>query len=148
MSRCENHYRVLISGLLDDELGSEEKAELEAHLETCPGCQRELSSMRRLFTGTSEAFCGEELPKETWDSFLDNIYNRLERKTGWVLLIVGALCLTLFGTYVFIAEPWGSALIKTLVATPIIGLTLLFVSVLRQRLEDLKTDRYTREVHR
>ena len=148
MNRCEEHYRVLISGLLDGELNGEQRAELDAHLATCAGCQRELDSLRRLFVGTGEAFGGELPPDAVWDQFLDDVYNRMERKTGWMLLVIGLILLCAFGTYAFIVEPWGPALIKILVATPVIGLILLFISVLRQRLENLKTDRYTREVHR
>lgn len=148
MSRCEKHYRVLISGLLDGELDGDQRAELDEHLASCSGCQRELDSLRCLFSGTGAAFGGEGPPDEVWDTFLDDVYNRLERKTGWVLLVFGLLVLGAFGTYAFIVEPWGSALIKILIATPTVGLLLLFVSVLRQRLESVKTDRYTREVHR
>lgn len=148
MSRCEEHYRVLISGLIDGELDAEQQADLDAHLTTCASCQRELDSLRRLFCGTGEAFAADEPPDEEWDRFLEDVYNRLERRTGWLLLLAGLVLLGLFGTYSFIMEPWGSALMKTLVATPVIGLTVLFISVLRQRLEGIKTDRYTKEVHR
>ena len=148
MNRCEEHYRVLISGMIDGELDKEQAADLDAHLDDCFDCQRELDSLRRLFTGTGEAFGGDTPPEEAWDTFLDNVYNRIERQTGWVLLLAGLVALALFGTYQFVAEPWGSALIKTLVATPVIGFIVLFISVLRQRLEELKTDRYTKEVHR
>jgi hypothetical protein len=148
MNRCEEHYRVLISGLLDGELDAEQQADLDEHLIGCRACQRELDSLRTLFIGTADAFGGAAVPRETWDHFLDDVYNRMERRTGWVLLIVGGVLLTAFGTYTFLMEPWGSALVKTLVATPVIGLLVLFISVLRQRLENIKTDRYTKEVHR
>jgi len=110
--------------------------------------QRELDTMRMLFCGTSAAFGAEDLPEEQWDAFLENVYNRLERKTGWVVFVFGVLALTLFGSYVFVMEPWTSALVKLLLATPVVGFAILFVSVLRQRLENLKTDRYSREIHR
>ena len=148
MNRCEDHYRMLISGLLDGELDADQQSELDEHLTTCTACERELNHMRRLFCGTRDAFAGAEVPQEAWDQFLEGVYNRAERKTGWVLLILGVVALTVFGTCTFILEPWGSALIKTLVAIPIIGLCILFISVLRQRLENIKTDRYTKEVHR
>ena len=148
MSRTDEEFRVLISGYLDNELSPEVRAELEAHLEECPKCQRELDSMKRLFWGTSAAFAADDLPQETWDEFLDNVYNRLERKTGWVVFVFGVLGLALFGAYVFVMEPWTSAVFKLMVATPVAGLAILFVSVLRQRLENLKTDRYTKEIHR
>lgn len=148
MKRCEDHYRVLLSGYLDDELPPEQRDEVEAHLAACPACQRELDDMRRLFWGTTAAFAASSLPEDTWEDFLDNVYNRLERNTGWAVFIIGALCLVLFGIYVFVREPWTNALVKVLLATPVAGLAILFISVLRQRLESAKTDRYSKEVHR
>lgn len=148
MSRCEDHYRVLISGYLDGELNAEDKKELEVHLNGCASCQREMDVMRRLFWGTASAFAVSDLPEETWDRFMDNVYNRLERRTGWTIFLIGALCLLVFGMYTFFMEPWTSALVKVVIATPVAGLAILFVSVLRQRLEAAKTDRYSKEVHR
>lgn len=148
MKPCEDHYRVLISGYLDDELEAAQKSELETHLAECPSCQREVDVMRRLFWGTGSAFAASDVPEEAWDDFLDNVYNRIERGTGWAVFLFGAACLTLFGIYVFVMEPWTSALVKILLATPVAGLAVLFVSVLRERLESIKTDRYTKEVHR
>ena len=148
MKRCDDHYRVMISGYLDGELDPEQHADLEAHLAACPPCQRELDEMRRICWGTTSAFAATDVPDAAWDDFLDNVYNRLERGTGWAVFLIGAVCLVLFGIYVFIREPWTSALVKVLFATPVAGLAILFVSVLRQRLENVRTDRYTREVHR
>jgi len=148
MKTCDDHYRVMISGYLDGELDPEERGDLEAHLSVCPLCQRELDEMRRIFWGTTSAFAAQEVPDATWDDFLDNVYNRLERGTGWAVFLIGAVCLVLFGIYVFIREPWTNALVKVLFATPVAGLAILFISVLRQRLENVRTDRYTKEVHR
>lgn len=148
MNRCEEHYRVLISGYLDGELAPADRADLEAHLEGCPACQRELDTMRRLFWGTTSAFALDEVSEKTWDDFLENVYNRIERRTGWIIFIAGMVLLSLFSLYMFVMEPWTSALWKVLLATPVAGLAILFVSVLRQRLEDMKTDRYSKEVHR
>jgi hypothetical protein len=148
MSRCEEHYRVLISGYLDGELSPADLEELEAHLAQCATCQREVDVMRRLFWGTTSAFAVRDLSEETWDRFMDNVYNRLERRAGWTIFLLGLAGLSLFGSYTFFMEPWTSALVKVLIATPIAGLAILFISVLRQRLESAKTDRYSREVHR
>lgn len=148
MKPCEEHYRVLISGHLDRELDAEQQADLDAHLTVCPACQRELDEMKRLFWGTTSAFAARDIPEEAWDDFLDNVYNRLERGTGWAVFLIGATCLLVFGIYEFVREPWTNALLKVLLATPVAGLAILFISVLRQRLENIKGDRYTKEVHR
>lgn len=38
----------LLSGYLDGELDEQQKAQVESHLETCPACQEELDSLRRI----------------------------------------------------------------------------------------------------
>lgn len=144
---CEE-YQILISGFLDGELDNDSKKKLEDHTKTCSKCSNELNAMRSLITGTAAALRVEEPPQEAWDNFLDNIYNRLERKTGWLVFLIGAIMLSCYGLTLYIVEPWGSYALKFLLALPFIGLGILFVSVLRQRLKIAKTDRYSREVHR
>jgi negative regulator of sigma E activity len=41
------HQREQLSALLDNELGTQERAELEAHLATCADCRAELASLQR-----------------------------------------------------------------------------------------------------
>jgi predicted anti-sigma-YlaC factor YlaD len=144
---CES-YQVLMSGSLDGELSAEEQQRLETHVQTCPGCRREYELLKRLVAGTALALIPEKPPPEVWDDFLDNVYNRLERKTGWAVLVVGLVALLIYGTVLYIVDPWMSTVTKILVAVPAFGLALLFISVLRQRLRAARTDRYSKEVHR
>lgn len=142
-----NQFRTFISGLLDGELDAQQQVQLQTHLEACPECRAELQQMKQLVLAAN-ALKPSPPPQEVWDSFLDGVYNRIERKTGWFIFIVGAVVLAGFGVYLFVCEPWGSALIKTLIATPVVGLALIFVSILRERLVAAKTDRYSREIQR
>ncbi len=142
---CER-YQVLISGYLDGELSSEDRSDLEAHLDACTACRRECDAMQRLAVGTAAAFAREAPPEDVWDGFVNGVYNRLERRSGWLALTAGALLLPVYGIYHFLAGEWANALVKVLIAAPIIGLGILFVSVLRQRLRAARTDRYSREV--
>jgi anti-sigma factor RsiW len=148
MSDTQAEFEVLLSGYLDGELDGEQRARFEALLEERPSRREEVESMRQLFVGTSALFAEARPPEEAWDTFLDDVYNRAERRVGWIVLVFGVIALALFGLYHFFTEPWGSALLKTLIATPVAGLSIVFVSVLRNRLHTLKTDRYSREVHR
>ncbi len=143
-----NDIQMLISGYLDGELEPEEERRIEAHIQSCSACQQEYQLMKRLVVGTTAACAIEEPPEEVWDTFLDSVYNRLERKTGWLLVIVGSIGLVLLGLVLYITLPWASPLTKVLVMLPGIGLFMLFLSVLRQRLRIAKTDRYSREVIR
>lgn len=147
MNETCNELQPLMSGYLDGELDTSDRQRLEAHLAECGACREEFEKMKSLVSAAS-TIRFEDPPDEVWDTFLDNVYNRAERRFGWLLLIVGTALLTLFGAYLYVTEPWGPALEKFLVGAPIIGLCVLFVSVLRQRLLAMKTDRYSRDIFR
>ena len=143
---CEE-IQGLISGLLDEELTPEDLDRVERHIAGCPACREELENMKLLMAAAS----GLEVqapPEEVWDTFLDNVYNRIERKTGWLFFTVGVIVLAVYASYHFVVDDWAGATEKTLIAAPIIGLAVLFVSVLRQRLFVRRTDRYSREIKR
>ncbi len=148
MAELSEEQQILISGYLDGELDVDARRRLEALLARDPVFRREFDAMKTLVVGTTEALRLDDPPEEVWDTFLDGVYNRLERKTGWVVFIAGLVALVLYGIYAFIVYDWGPALVKLGIAAGVMGLVLLFISVLRQRLEVAKTDRYSREVQR
>lgn len=142
---CED-IQALMSGQLDGELEPDETKRLEKHLASCTECQAEFEKMKQLVAATSKLRFAEP-PDDVWDHFLEGVYNRLERKMGWLVFIIGAVVLAAFGIYAFVTEPWGSAFVKVIIAAPIVGLAIVFVSVLRHRLHVAKNDRYSKEVH-
>ncbi len=83
---------------------------------------------------------------EIWDAFLDNVYNRVERRLGWTLLLVGLVIVAGVLLYEAIVLPWATPAFKALFAVPLAGLFMLFISVLRQRLHVARSDRYSRDV--
>ncbi len=148
MSNSCEEQQIRITGHLDGELDAQETSALEAHLEDCPACKREYEAMKTLIVGTTACLKIAPPPEETWDAFLDNVYNRLERKTGWMLLIAGLIASAAYGALLFVAVPWAGWPLKVLLGALLAGLAILFVSVLRQRMRAAKTDRYTKEVKR
>lgn len=144
---CEQ-YQHLISGLVDGELSGEDRRRVEEHLAACEACSREWLLMQRLAVGTRAALAAPSVPDEVWDGFVAGVYARVERRAGWLLLVAGAIALAAYGAFLFFTEPWTGALVKVLIATPVAGLTVLFISVLRQRLRSARTDRYSKEVFR
>lgn len=143
----EEEFEVLMCGYLDGELDPQQRERFELMLHECPSRREELESMRHLCAGATAVYAGVRVPDAEWDGFLNNVYNRMERRAGWVLLLIGLLALLLFGAVEFVREPWGSALLKIAVAAPLVGIAVLFISVLRHRMHAIKTDRYEREVH-
>lgn len=139
--------RAMMSGYLDGELDDADRRAFEERLESDPELRRELGEMRQLVSAASDINVPDP-PEDVWDSFLDDVYNRLERRVGWLFIIVGMVALTTWAVYLFVVIPWASALTKILCAVPVVGLTVLFLSVLRERMFIAKTDRYSREVKR
>jgi hypothetical protein len=89
---------------------------------------------------------------EVWDNYWLSIYNRTERKIAWIFFLAGALILVAFGAYNFVEEflikdDTTPLLIKWGVALLIVGLLILFVSIIREKLFTYKNDKY-REVQR
>jgi anti-sigma factor RsiW len=147
MEEKPEDIKVLMSGYLDGGLGPDEEARLESYLSENEEGRSELESLRQLVDAASTLHV-EPPPEAVLDTFLDNVYNRVERKTGWTVLILGAIIAGTFGIYLLAAVPWPSPVVKAGVAVPFVGLIILFVSVWRQRLFVSKTDRYSRDVRR
>lgn len=139
----------LISAYLDDELSPEERREFEERLARGEISARELEEMRatrNLTTGARP----ERFPDEIWDRYWDQTYPRLERNTGWIFLSLGAVMLLSIGAYRFLVSLFtdsDSLWVRLATAMVAVGLSLLFVSVLRERLFVRKHDPY-REVKR
>lgn len=149
MGQLTEEQEVLLSGYLDGELGPEALRRVEALLEEHPHFQRELDQLRTMAAGTVAAFGPRDLPTEImWDGLADGVYAGLERRTGWLLLCVGLLLVFSYGLFLYVSGPWASPVVKVLIALPVIGLFVLFISVLRQRMRTARSDRYSREVFR
>ena len=142
-----DHEKIkeLISSYLDGELGNEEKKIVEDHLRSCPQCKKEFQELKKLeeVMGKMEL---KEPEKETWQIYWLSIYNRLERRIGWILLSIGGMILLFFGGYKMvegiILDPSTSVLMKAGILILLGGLAVLLVSVLREQLFVRRRERY------
>jgi hypothetical protein len=73
---------------------------------------------------------------------MDDTGVKLSRGVGWLLLIVAAVVMGGIAVYGFLADPGIEWFWKLLISAFYLGLIGLFVSVLRQRLIERKTDKY------
>lgn len=137
----------LISGYLDGELDAADRARVERYAEAHPAYRREIEEMRDTMA-VADQMEPEPVPDEVWDAFLDGVYSRVERRVGWMLTGIGAAVVLAMALYFLVVLPWAPAMVKLGVEVSLLGLAVLFVSVLRQRLFMLKTDRYSRDVKR
>ena len=139
-------FRDLMMASLDGEISPVELEEFRAHLGECEACRREYREMRRL----TELIGEIELPKPSEEEMMrywPSVYARIERGMGWGLLIVGAAIWIGYGVYAFVTDPATEALTKFLIALPVVGILVLLISVIRERLHVGRTERY-KEVER
>jgi predicted anti-sigma-YlaC factor YlaD len=138
-------FKDLMMGYLDNELSDEARRRFEEHVAGCPECAREIKEFKRLKAITDEVTLVE--PEDRlWQDYWNGIYNRIERSIGWVVFSVAAILLTIYGGFRAIEEvikdPNVEILFKAGLLTLLVGLAILFVSVLRERIYFWRKDRY------
>ncbi|MCU0611881.1 MAG: zf-HC2 domain-containing protein [Candidatus Eisenbacteria bacterium] len=141
---------VLLSGLLDGRLSDEQAAALNAHLDGCPHCRRELEQLRRL-EGIMKGLSLSQLPDQVWDEHWRQVYNRLERNAGYILAGAGATVLLCYALYAACREWLQDAGIPLAVragcALLALGMAVLTASTVREKLLTFRHDRY-KEIQR
>jgi predicted anti-sigma-YlaC factor YlaD len=140
-------FKPLLMGYLDEELTALEAVRIEQHLEECHDCTTDLEDFRKLKEVTRNMRVVTPDDKY-WDEYWSNIYNRLERRVGWILLSLGSIILSAYGLYWVISEIFLGKnvplVIQIGVAALVLGFCTLLVSVLRERFFLSKSDRYER----
>jgi len=136
---------ILMTGLLDNELNAKQRRQIKIHLEQCPACAAKFDSYKQLKKETADMKF-KNLPEVYWDEYWQNVYNKIERGIGWILSSIGAIILLIFAGYQllqdFFLNPEESLGIKIGVAFGGVGLIILFVSVLREKLMVRHIDKY------
>lgn len=77
------------------------------------------------------------------DSYWGGVYNRLEQKIGWVLIIAGTCILSGFGLTQLLLESDVPLWMRIGVGSLAAGTLVMLVSVIRWRLVTGKKDKYT-----
>jgi uncharacterized membrane protein YedE/YeeE len=127
--------------LLDGELGPEEKDRYQEHVKSCDDCRRELKEMGRI-VGLTNDLRLKPPDEEFWARYWDNLYHRLERGTGFLLLIAGIIVLSAFAVYEAVTSPGFFSVRGLSIAAALLGLVILFLSVARERYHESKSDPY------
>lgn len=141
----EERYAALLTAALDGELTEDEREELESALRGDPALRAEWERLRRVkeVTGMMEF---DEPPAETWDRYWTGVYRRIERGIGWVLASLGAVVLLSWGAWSWIQELLADrglpTLVKGAVLLLVVGVVILFVSVVREKMHLRRDDPY------
>ncbi len=139
--------RILMMGLIDNELSNDNKLVVMEHINSCSACQTQFDSFNKL---KEEEIIMNDLPlsEEIFDEYWTHVYNRIERATGWVILSIGTIITLTYAAYMmlktFFYDESEPMVLKFGVAFLAIGLIIVFVSVLREKLRIRKSDKYRR----
>lgn len=127
--------------LLDGELGAEEKAQYEEHVRGCEDCRRELKELGRIVDLTSDLRL-KAPDEEFWARYWGSLFHRMERGTGFFLMIAGILALSAAALYKVVTSPGFFSFQGIVIAVILLGLIVVFLSVVRERYHESKSDPY------
>jgi predicted anti-sigma-YlaC factor YlaD len=142
-----DHEKIkeLISSYHDGELDPQNKRLVDDHIRECQECRQEFEEM-----GKFEEVMGKmklkQPSKEVWNVYWSSVYNRLERRIGWIFLSIGAIILLFFGGYKMvegiIQDPTTPLLLKIGILVFMAGIIVMLVSLAREQLFVRKRERY------
>ena len=141
MTSCQK-INELISGYLDNELTQADHQQVEVHLRSCSTCKQVVDDMTKLKGAVAESRPRAELDEERWEKMMNDKPAKASRGIGWLLLIAGAVTLICYAIWEFAIDDEVQTGVKLAVAAVWFGLLFLFLSVVRQRMVDSKSDRY------
>jgi anti-sigma factor RsiW len=137
----DEHVGELLSGYIDGELTQQQRQRVEVHCTNCAACAGELDELARLRKEVGAANLSE-FGEDTWRETMSDTSVQTSRGIGWLLLVGGILAASGIAVFTFLADPAIVLRDKLIAGAVYGGLALLFISVLRQRLVERKTDKY------
>ena len=135
------HVEALLSGYLDGELTQQQGQRVDVHIAGCAECRDRLADLTELRQRVSGARLSP-IREDVWRENMNDMTVNVSRGLGWLLFLGGLLLIAGFGLYQFVIDTsagWG---VKGVISAVYLGLGALFVSVLRQRLIERKSDKY------
>lgn len=133
----------LLSGYLDGELTQRDRQRVDLHLANSARYRarlRELEALRASVGRLRRDMDPED--RERWRKVMDNAFERTASGIGWLLVIGGVFVLVGYAGYEFLLAEVEQPVVKWALGALYLGLAVLLLSVLRQRLKARKTDKY------
>jgi predicted anti-sigma-YlaC factor YlaD len=143
----DDAFKPLLMGFLDEELTETEVLRMTDHLKECESCAAELEEFRRLkeITQNMRVITPDD---KYWEQYWSSVYNRIERRVGWILVSLGAILLTSYGVYYLISRLLLQGdipiVVRIGVVALVVGFCTLLISGLRERIAFSKSDKYER----
>ncbi len=123
---------------LDGEVGPDERGRIEREVDDSTELRRELTVFKAMKDDlqTLKLTDGGH-HHSVWDT----VNRSLTRPVGWMLLVVGSLVWAAYGIFVFLTSP-AFLVEKLATGAVVIGVLLLFASVIWERYRDWLSDPY------
>lgn len=138
----DDHVGELLSGLIDGELTQQERQRVQLHCNSCGACAASLVELRSLRQRVGNARLSD-VGEDKWRELMNESSVKTTRGIGWLLLIGGILLGVGAGVIEILSSESTMTLTEKLIVGGVYGgLLLLFLSVLRQRLIERKSDKY------
>jgi hypothetical protein len=135
----------LLTAYADSELGEDLRGEVEDMLARSEELRRELDEINKMKALTATVSLVEP-EEEVWNVYWLQVYNRLERNAGWVVLSLGVILLMGYGAWHFTSDfllnSEVSIVLRLGTGAVLLATIILLVSVLRERLFTRKNERY------
>ena len=145
MHHCEP-FRPLLVGLLDGELTVRERSEINDHMIRCAACREEYERLRET-SGKLEALSCKEPTDEVLRRLWRNPFSRVSRIGGILMVVLGYVGLIGFGLFKFFTGGNEEFWAKVPVAAIVIGVLVLFIRVVLERMKTYRNDPY-KEIER
>jgi hypothetical protein len=146
----DENIKMKIMAFLDGELPISERSQIELKIAEDPQYQKYYHQLQKLKEVTG-AMKYKILPDMYWDEYWRQIYNRLERGISWILISLGAIIVLSFALWTavsdLLADHFINPFLKYGILILIVGMVILFISILREKLMVKKVDKY-KEVER
>jgi ferric-dicitrate binding protein FerR (iron transport regulator) len=143
--------QALMMAALDGEISAAERAELDVLVAR----HADLAAEWQRFTRLKEVTSGMSLrhpPEEIWDRYWDSAYRRVERGIAWILVSAGAAVLAAYWIWhaveAFFADTTAPLGLKLAISAVTLGLFILALSVVREKVFMARRDPYQKEVIR
>jgi len=137
----DDRTRELICRTVDGCAGDAEVKELRAMAENDQEIREELD-LQEQAAGAIRSVGMKELEDDVVKVFDAGVYNRLERRAGWVFVCVGTLLFLGYGLYELLTDPSVHTVYRLGIAATLIGFGLLISRVVRVRMKLRPHDRY------
>ncbi len=134
-----------VMAYLDGELSPKEAEQVRKNIEADERYKKAMQSLLEIKEATSEMKL-KKLPEMYWDDYWKHVYNRIERGISWILISIGAIILLSFGVWQFFKSVLDDQsmhpILKAGIFILMIGILVLIVSILREKLMIRKIDKY------